>query len=822
MSTTTDRIAELLAQTRVTGIDFIYVYPDQITLDIYFLRSVTSLDVPMPGTILPSNISIYSPGTKLPKIEIDIIDSWTTIDDQDVLRLKTKTPGDFSLYNLIIYDPRIDPFFNDISFSFKASCPSDLDCKPGEHECPPEELIDFPIDYLARDFWSFRTALLDFASLRYPDWADRLEADAGVMMAELMSSLGDEMAYYQDRVNREAYLETATQRRSIRQHARLVDYNMHDGLGAKGWLDFTVDAGQNMVPAGTNVFSLSDGDSRIDFEVGNGLLEIDQAKTYPISAQANEFKPHLWDGKDTCLLVGTTELYVVGHHKLSGLAFDDFPVGKSPGKWVLLKTDPIDPAQPQRSQLVRLIQVTDMVDPVFNSNITHLVWEDEQALKNEFDLTILTVRGNIVPATSGKTYEAYFIVDDSLSTLTPAQINAFSPTIAGETVNRQGHDNADIYLYTLPHSQSQPLVYLGDGARTYNLPEISLKEVVYDMASSSWIPKPFTEPWEYNNAMVGVRSAKPTDAHFTLDDGTWQRVVGYQKINGEFVHQDYSENSGTTIRFGDGEFGKRPEKGSVFKVRYRLGGTRRSNIAEKTLKYISPTIPGLKVTNPLPTIGGMDAETAAELRQVAPEAFRAITFRAVRPEDYAEAAERLPWVQKAGSVFRWTGSWLTTFVTPDPKGTVSLEEDKRIDLTNQLNRFRQAGHEANVLDPVYADIDLEIKICISESAYAGQVKERVLIALMGKKGIRPMEGYFSPERFTFGTLLERSTLEAAIQDVPGVKAVEKIYFRRRGWFKRRVFSELSYNPGKDTIIRVANDALHPEQGTLKLYTHGGS
>jgi len=93
--------------------------------------------------------------------------------------------------------------------------------------------------------------------------------------------------------------------------------------------------------------------------------------------------------------------------------------------------------------------------------------------------------------------------------------------------------------------------------------------------------------------------------------------------------------------------------------------------------------------------------------------------------------------------------------------------------------------------------------------------------LMGKKGLRPQEGYFSPDRFTFGTSLERSTLEAAIQDVPGVKAIEKMYFRRRGWFEKRLFAELSYDPGKNTIIRIANDPLHPEQGTLKIYTHGG-
>ena len=58
--------------------------------------------------------------------------------------------------------------------------------------------------------------------------------------------------------------------------------------------------------------------------------------------------------------------------------------------------------------------------------------------------------------------------------------------------------------------------------------------------------------------------------------------------------------------------------------------------------------------------------------------------------------------------------------------------------------------------------------------------------------------------------------------VPGVKAVERIRIRRRGWFQMREFAEYAYNPGKGVIIRVNNDPLHPEQGTLKIFTHGGA
>ena len=196
----------------------------------------------------------------------------TSWNDDTSLRLNLMSSGDFTLYRLKINDLRVgfDSFYNDVTFDFKANCPSDLDCAPPDHECPPEEPVDFPIDYLARDFWTFRTAVLDFASLKYPDWTDRLEADAGIMMAEVMSALGDEMAYYQDRISREAYLETATQRRSMRHHTRLVDYTVHDGLGATGWLDVQADSSGN-IPIGTDVWAMGDSGTRINFEVGTGL-----------------------------------------------------------------------------------------------------------------------------------------------------------------------------------------------------------------------------------------------------------------------------------------------------------------------------------------------------------------------------------------------------------------------------------------------------------------------------------------------------------------------------------------------------------------------
>ncbi len=201
-----DRLEALLdpTQTQVTGIDFVYVDPGQTTLDVYFLKKPSTVLPQLfndPG-VLTSAITIYSPsgGEWIANVPVIAVSWQNAIDGREVMRLKTKVPGDFSWYRLHIEDPRIDSHYNDVRFSFKANCPSDLDCAAAQHECAPDPPVNFPVNYTARDFWSFRQALLDFATQRYPAWSDRLVADFGVMAAEVMSAMGDEFAYAQDRI----------------------------------------------------------------------------------------------------------------------------------------------------------------------------------------------------------------------------------------------------------------------------------------------------------------------------------------------------------------------------------------------------------------------------------------------------------------------------------------------------------------------------------------------------------------------------------------------------------------------------------------------
>src|SRR5207302_11020515 len=144
------------------------------------------------------------------------------------------------------------------------------------------------------------------------------------------------------------------------------------------------------------------------------------------------------------------------------------------------------------------------------------------------------------------------------------------------------------------------------------------------------------------------------------------------------------------------------------------------------------------------------------VRRLAPQAFRAKQFRAVRRKDYEEAAETLPWVQRAGTAFRWTGSWLTILTTPDPKGSEELTVAEHIELIDLLNRYRMAGYESYVPAPRYVALDLFVTVCARPEAFRGDVEAGILRALGTGRFPDGATAFFHPDNFTFGQPLDRS------------------------------------------------------------------
>jgi predicted phage baseplate assembly protein len=316
--------------------------------------------------------------------------------------------------------------------------------------------------------------------------------------------------------------------------------------------------------------------------------------------------------------------------------------------------------------------------------------------------------------------------------------------------------------------------------------------------------------------------ADPDEAAFTVDPVRYSVTLDCGP--GQTPVLDYDGDNGTTLRLGDGVFGRRPAEGMLFRVLYRAGGSAIGNVAADTITGLDPSSfggPVLSVTNPFAALGGADAEPDDRVRELAPFAFRAKQFRAVRREDYDRQAAALPWVQRAGTAFRWTGSWLTVFTTVEPLGAVGLTNARSLELVRLLNRVRMAGYEAYAPPPRYAPLDLQVFVCAKADAFRAEVRAALLDALGPAVSPGGRKGFFHPDHFSFGDPLELSALEAAAQAVPGVAGVIEVRYRRRGFTKDYIPMPLTVDVGIGAVVLVENDPNRPDRGSLRVYVEGG-
>jgi hypothetical protein len=321
----------------------------------------------------------------------------------NVLVIGTNKTGDFSTYTLRLVssieaaqqDPfevtdvlaPFDPMLAEVQFSFKVECGPDFDCSPPPANCPPPEQPPPPINYLAKDYGSFRTILLDRISQLLPTWGASSEADLGIMLAELIAYAGDHLSYQQDAVATEAYIETARSRISLRRHARLVDYFVHDGCNARVWIQLQVQGipGEQIFLDRTRTRFYADAPGApVNLTVGAGQEEaallagvqvfepICDSVLYP---EHNSMRFYTWGATDCCLAQGAVEATLRG-------SFPNLQAGD-----VLIFQEMLGPqtgnaadADIRHRCAVRLTNVTLLQDPLFSLAITEIQWAADDAL----------------------------------------------------------------------------------------------------------------------------------------------------------------------------------------------------------------------------------------------------------------------------------------------------------------------------------------------------------------------------------------------------------------------------------------------------------
>ncbi|MFL6215076.1 MAG: putative baseplate assembly protein [Blastocatellia bacterium] len=415
------------------GIDYVEVDESQTVLCVHLFGEV-------PDNLSADNVRIEG-GRRIRDIQAENVYADKEDDEElgECLRVKVDRAGDFSTYTLrlIATDERgrptgeplagFDPRYASAEFSFKVNCASDLDCKPAE-VCPPDEPPAPEIDYLAKDYASFRQLIFDRLALVMPDWRERHIPDIGVALVEVLAYVGDYLSYYQDAVATEAYLDTARLRISVRRHTRLIDYAMHEGCNARTWVSIDTDSN---VPLDAGSFYFVTNTEELERLAGKAISE-DRFNELNISPAAYEvFEPLIRNGDQAVMLYAANSrmrFYTWGDTEcclpkgarratLKGRLLTDAPPSRGPGKEaaypqaseqrnkqaeqstdshpvlylragdVLIfeevkgaKTGNPADADPSHRHAVRLTKVEAGVDPLFEVPVVEVEWSETDAL----------------------------------------------------------------------------------------------------------------------------------------------------------------------------------------------------------------------------------------------------------------------------------------------------------------------------------------------------------------------------------------------------------------------------------------------------------
>lgn len=798
----------------LNGVDFVEFRREpanRFVLDVTFLKPA-----PAAG---PGDFTVTG-GVRIVDLRVTAVESVAA--DPLMLRVLVDREGDFSPYVLETTHASVDTERNQAVFSFKASCPSEFDCRTSP-DCPPPQREEPALDYLAKDYQSFRRLMVDLIAERNPSWQERLPADLGMTLVELLAYAGDYLSYYQDAgPGTEAYLDTCLHRISAARHARLIDYQMGQGRSAAAFLHIEGGSGANgVVPRGTKVTSRvavplvgasapppvvmpASADFDNDPALANAII-FELASDARVLDIHNEMRIHAWGNSFCCLGTDAPGLFL--YRDNAGVALrPDLRAGE-----YLLLEEVVSPvtglpadANPRHRQILRIGSVENTVDPAFNSAIAG---------------GTLTPRVNVADPPLPLLH-VIFAESETLS---------FAPCISAETVDHRVIE---------PVTVARGNIALADHGRSVERDTQTGTLAPPDMGSGRWpIPEqrlpdaPVTRNPDPAIALEITFPAEPaaeiwTPAPNLIDSGPFDQ---------HFVVE--TDNDGASVlRFGDDQYGRRPFEAERVIARYRVGLGALGNVGWGALVHlVQPAAalipPVTRLWQPLPATGGEEPETIEHVRQIAPEAFRALQFRAVTERDWEEMALRHPDVAAAKASFRWTGSWHTVFVAVHPAdaanlrrlpgGGTELQPDFARAIKAYLTRFKLAGYDLNIRAAIYVPLEIDIRICVGDGHFRGDVLAEAGRILSNRRFADGTQGFFFPLRFGFGAAAYLSQIYAAVSAVDGVNSAEITTFKRY-WDPPRGELEtgaIAMSPFE--IPRLDNDRNFPENGVLRLTAAGG-
>lgn len=273
------------------------------------------------------------------------------------------------------------------------------------------------------------------------------------------------------------------------------------------------------------------------------------------------------------------------------------------------------------------------------------------------------------------------------------------------------------------------------------------------------------------DAWIEVRdfSGSGPDDHHVVVDGT-SGVVRF----------------GPRIRYPDGtrrQHGAVPPAGAqIWFSGYRVGGGAAGNVGSGTITSLRSAVPFIdRVVNPVPAIGGVDAESIENAKMRAPMTLvsggRAVTL--VDHEQLAlQASAR---VRRARAIAPDApGGPVRLLLVPDPGRPVDVAtiDDFALDdalfetVSEHLESRRLLGAAIEVGAPRYQGVSVAALVVVSTGRAPAAVRQRCIDRIA--ELLSPVVGGADGQGWPFGTDLTSGLVANELLEVPGVRQVEEV------------------------------------------------
>jgi hypothetical protein len=743
--------------------------------------------------------------------------------DPTALTLTVAPVGDYSTYRLgvdTLAYPNFDPAFNDIPFKFRPGC-FNTNCAPGWE--PGTERKPAPvIDYLAKDYDSFRHTMITAMMERVPGWEPTSEADLDEVLLGLFSAAADELSDHQDRVMNEAYLATARERVSLARHARLMDYHIHQGNQASTWVALELRVTPPPVPAQRfrvkNKYKFWAGGEKVtDPRAVVFVTRDDVQDGQAVHPFFNRFGLYTWSNSAPALEAGSTtaDLRITGppeDQPTAELIRDLIRAGTI--QYLLIQeylnpvTGTTNGRDPNKRQLLRLLAgrdgATAVRDPLTDRWLVRVRWREEDRLQKNYCFTVECPRlvedvsffhGNLVRVFHGRPTDSPLIFREPDAPLAPADEFHYEPTRWGTLCHLPQKLSPLAYRSTEPGGDIAPISTLSVTVSPGGL-----------------------DPWDEVPNLIHSDASDENGDHFVVET---------------------DEQGLSLIRFGNGTNGKRLPEGAVVACDFQFGAGLAGNIGlDKLVNFdraapavisqvgISPktTLDATQGTlldcwNPFDVTDGRAPEPASEIIRRVPEAYRARQLRAVTLKDYVRRAQEVGGVSRAAASYAWTGSWRTVRITIDPAGTNTLSDALRRDVARYLEAVRLIGEDLEIRPPLFVPLDIRVALCADPGCWPEDLRFQLEQEFSASFTPDGRKGFFHPDSWTFGQPLYASQITGRIQKVEGVEHVISVTVKR--WNAPTPPADEITRLRPNEIIQVLSDPDHLERGFIFFDIRGG-